>query len=446
MANTYLTRTPSSTGNATKWTLSMWVKRSKLGVQTPIISTVQSSPSNTYDEMYFNTSDKFQFSTVYNNTQKAIRTTRVFRDVNAWYHIQFVYDTTNSTDTDHAILYINGVRETSFEDTTLLASGANDWESAWNKSGNPMRIGYQSTNTASYFDGSMSHIHFANNQTYAATVFGETDATTGEWKIKTSPSFTPGTNGFTILKDGNTITDQSTNSNNFSLGGGTLTKTEDNPSNNFATMNPLIAGTTNYTYSNGNNSVTQSGSSASWVKTVSTLGANSGKYYWEIKANNASIPQGFYLTLGVASDTNSVAPSGHPANGITYKNNGSVAINSNIVATISAYTNGDIISFYLDMDNGALYIAKNGVIQNSGVPTSGASKTGAFSLNVPNETHFACTSPYGSTANKVDVNFGNGYFGSTQISSAGTNASGNGIFEYNVPAGFTALSTKGLNL
>ena len=107
MANTYLTRTPSSTGNATKWTLSMWVKRSKLGVQTPIISTVQSSPSNTYDEMYFNTSDKFQFSTVYNNTQKAIRTTRVFRDVNAWYHIQFVYDTTNSTDTDHAILYIN---------------------------------------------------------------------------------------------------------------------------------------------------------------------------------------------------------------------------------------------------------------------------------------------------------------------------------------------------
>ena len=44
---------------------------------------------------------------------------------------------------------------------------------------------------------------------------------------------------FTILKDGNTITDQSSNSNNFSLGGGTLTKTEDCPSNVFATINPL---------------------------------------------------------------------------------------------------------------------------------------------------------------------------------------------------------------
>ena len=34
----------------------------------------------------------------------------------------------------------------------------------------------------------------------------------------------------------------------------------------------------------------------------------------------------------------------------------------------------------------------------------------------------------------------------TAVSSAGTNASGNGIFEYDVPANFTALSTKGLNL
>ena len=73
----------------------------------------------------------------------------------------------------------------------------------------------------------------------APTVFGSTDAVTGEWKINASPTFTPGTNGFTILKDGNTITDQSSNSNNFTLGGGTLTNTEDCPSNVFATYNPL---------------------------------------------------------------------------------------------------------------------------------------------------------------------------------------------------------------
>ena len=43
------------------------------------------------------------------------------------------------------------------------------------------------------------------------------------------------------------------------------------------------------------------------------------------------------------------------------------------------------------------------------------------------------------------ANFGNGFFVSTAVASAGTNASGIGIFEYDVPTGYTALSTKGLN-
>ena len=43
-------------------------------------------------------------------------------------------------------------------------------------------------------------------------------------------------------------------------------------------------------------------------------------------------------------------------------------------------------------------------------------------------------------------NFGNGYFGTTAVSSAGNNASNLGIFEYDVPTGFTAICTKGLNL
>ena len=100
----------------------------------------------------------------------------------------------------------------------------------------------------------MSHIHFCDGTALAPTVFGSTDATTGEWKINTSPSLHYGTNGFTILKDGNTITDQSANSNNFSLGGGTLTKTEDSPSNVFATWNPLYQIQCNILF-NGNTNV-----------------------------------------------------------------------------------------------------------------------------------------------------------------------------------------------
>ena len=84
----------------------------------------------------------------------------------------------------------------------------------------------------------MSHVHFCDGYSYGPDSFGETDSTTGEWKIKTAPSVSYGTNGFFILKDGNSVTDQSGQSNNWTVASGTLTKTEDNPSNVFATLNP----------------------------------------------------------------------------------------------------------------------------------------------------------------------------------------------------------------
>ena len=89
----------------------------------------------------------------------------------------------------------------------------------------------------------------------APTVFGSTDSNNWRVEDKSFSFYTYGTNGYSILKDGNTITDQSANSNNFSLGGGTLTKTEDSPSNVFATWNPTNSWSsysTNVTYSHGN--------------------------------------------------------------------------------------------------------------------------------------------------------------------------------------------------
>jgi hypothetical protein len=42
----------------------------------------------------------------------------------------------------------------------------------------------------------------------------------------------------------------------------------------------------------------------------------------------------------------------------------------------------------------------------------------------------------------VSANFGNGYFGTTAVASAGINASGIGIFEYDVPAGYMLYQLK----
>jgi hypothetical protein len=43
------------------------------------------------------------------------------------------------------------------------------------------------------------------------------------------------------------------------------------------------------------------------------------------------------------------------------------------------------------------------------------------------------------------TNFGNGYFGTTAVSSATSDESGLGIFEYTVPSGYYALCTKNIN-
>ena len=39
----------------------------------------------------------------------------------------------------------------------------------------------------------MSHIHFCDGYAYLPSDFGETDSTTGEWKIKASPNVSYGT-------------------------------------------------------------------------------------------------------------------------------------------------------------------------------------------------------------------------------------------------------------
>ena len=118
------------------------------------------------------------------------------------------------------------------------------------------------------------------------------------------------------------------------------------------------------------------------------------------------------------------------------------------------YTEDDIYGFALDMDNYALYAHINGTYVNSGDPTSGASRTGSL-LNLltsglaylnsgePVFPFFADLSA-GSHA-ELKVNFGNGYFGTTAVSSATSDESGLGIFEYTVPSGYYALNTKNIN-
>jgi hypothetical protein len=444
MASTYLTRTPSGAGTNSKiFTLSLWIKRCGLGASQSMMGTGNSSG---YSSVFleFDSSDRLRFAQI--NALGASPqfefeyvTNRVFRDVNAWYHIVCTVDSTDSTAANRVKIYVNGVRETSFSITNH--AGLNT-TFLWNDA-RVHSIGRHGEWNLRYQNGVMSHIHNIDGTAYDATAFGEYDAN-GVWKIKTSPSVTYGTNGFFILKDGNSVTDQSPNTNNFTVGGGTLTKTEDSPSNVFATLNPLALSGQTSSFSNGNTKAQTATAVAS--NQVSTLAASSGKYYWEIKCDAISSDEdpfifGIMEVQSYPTSRFSVLSTGYGYRGFTGQK-----VNTNVSSSYGdAYAVGDIISVAVDLDNNKIYFAKNGTWQNSGVPTSGATGTGAaFTIN--DGTYFAAQCCEGNTRNVTySTNFGNGYFGTTAVSSAQNPDDGIGIFEYDVPAGYKALCTKSIN-
>jgi len=287
----------------------------------------------------------------------------------------------------------------------------------------------------------MAETAFVDGQALAADSFGEFDSDSGIWKPIDVSSLTFGNNGF-YLENKQSGTSQNssgmgadTSGNDFHFAVTNFTAVDpstDTCTNNFATMNPLIPGQTNYTYSDGNLTITQG--SAAWVKSNSTFGMSSGKWYWEGKWVSGN------YTVFAVDNTDTAAPYSATSNSaVGYKRNGNVEIGTDPQTDIAAYAHGDTVSVALDMDNDAVYFYKNGAIQNSGDPTSGASKTGAYALPVANSTYFANISPYGSGA--TSMNFGSPPYA---ISSSNADEDGFGNFEYAVPAGYFALCSKNL--
>ena len=454
MASTYLTRTNSSPTNAKKYTWSSWNKIDSSGWY-PFFS-----PTTDGGHSYIGFSASGDgFGAIEHGdsagTRYYVATNAAQRDSTGWYHVVVQFDSTQSTASDRVKLYINNELQTSLAESTYPSQNLDSW---LNTNGNTIEIGRRSQGSGTYYSGLISHAHFIDGTVYDASAFGEYDAN-GVWKIKTSPSVTYGTNGFFILKDGNSVTDQSGNSNNFTVGGGTLTNTEDNPSNVFATFNPLAGYYNGSTFSNGNNTVVTGTTQYSYDR--ATLGASSGKYYWEIQyagRSGGSIP---YSLIGISSTQpkNTTDFLGkYSYDWAYYVTSSSKIMNASTETSYgTSYGDNDIIGVAMDLDNYKLYFSKNGTWQNSGDPTSGSTGTGAISIVNPSTASYGIDTPLGAyfpavsfydggVSGTYKANFGNGYFGTTAVSSAGTNASGIGIFEYDVPTGFTALSTKGLNL
>jgi hypothetical protein len=247
--------------------------------------------------------------------------------------------------------------------------------------------------------------------------------------------------------------DTSGNDNHFSATNLAATDvTTDTPTNNFATLNPLINSNGTYTLSEGNTKFVADGSNG-WNTTTATMGFSKGKWYWEQKFTQVTGSASF---AGLVKDDVNHADddiSGQDdSEGVLYYATGNYMFGSSgtYVSGGASFGNswgdaGDIISVAADFDNNKMYFAKNGTYQGSGNPSTGSNglpiSEGAQGL-VAGSFNFVF--PYAGAYYADDGcewNFGNAPF---SISSGNADANGYGNFEYAVPTGFYSLCTKNL--
>ena len=271
----------------------------------------------------------------------------------------------------------------------------------------------------------MSHVHIVDGTIYGASTFGETDSTSGIWKIKTSPTVTYGTNGFFLKMEDRTNLDLDSGTNNFTdfVTAGTLTATYDSPSNNFCLPNALSKGST-VALTNGNTTIAKD---SGWLSCMGTFGMDASKWYWEQKVvtvGNANA--GITKSLQDGTTHSSV-----DATRIMYGSDGNVYnAQGSTTATGTTFTTGDIISVALDCAGDTVKFYKNDVLIHTETETD-------ISTN-------QWSPAWGMSSGTWDTNFGNGYFGTTAVTSANADDAGIGAFEYDVPAGYYCLCTKNI--
>ncbi len=352
-----------------------------------------------------------------------IDSTILLRDPSAWSHI--VCKNNGGTITT----YINGVQQASGSGGTSL-------------DGSTFYIGRYAGSTAYHFDGYISEFYFIDGTAYSPSTFGETNDN-GVW-IPKNASVTFGSDGFfcefkqtgTSANASGIGADTSGNGNHLTVSNVTATDIcTDSPTNNFATMNPLVP-TTDVTFSEGNLKMafTNSGKGSC----LSTIGMTNGKWYFENKA----ITVGGGTMVGIFGESVDIDAWPLYLDGIgVISPNGYKSVNGTETSYGDSYTDDDIVSVAVDLTNNKIYWAKNGVWMNSGDPTSGSTGTGALSLTADKTWFAGFADGSTSTSGASIMNFGNPPYAN---SSSVADANGYGAFEYAPPSGYYALCTKNL--
>lgn len=420
-----------------KKTFSGWYKRTALTGLVQMIFSHAINTSNRY-LVWFDEQDNIRGYTqnLSDGTRYFMETATNFRDFAEWYHIVIATDTTHATQTERFKMYVNGEEIVDWTLAPLLAQNALTCSFLAPAAGTwTFEIGsiaYYTNGTQSY-DGLVADFHCVDGQQLTASDFGEFDAN-GRWVAKEYTG-TYGNNGFHLdfANSSDLGNDVSGNNNDFTATNlDSSHQYKDTPTNNYCILNsvdktsyyPVEGGLRSYGPATGNTSIR------------GTVAVKGGKWYWESKLL-VQTSTGTAGEVGIMDVSKPIVnrPSDSGGNGYMFgfgigasnwykRYNGTLTWLTSFTGTVSLT---DVMNVAVDLDNGDMWVGKNGTWYNSGNPATGTNPT--FTGIDTTKYYAPVVTPYNGGTTLVYMpwlNFGQNAFG------------------YTPPSGFKTLCTDDL--
>ena len=434
----FLSRTSGASPTSKRtFTYSAWIKAAPSLSSSTQIALVSSSANN--GMIGWNMISFGGRLFIRNDATNDIQFTGLFRDPSAWGHLVVAIDTTQATASDRVKVYWNGTAMTYLSGTYPSLN----YDSYLNAASTAYRIMSDTVN-GTYVDGYLSEMNFIDGQALTPSSFGQTDSATGVWVPK-KYSGTYGTNGFYLkFADATTTTtignDSSGNANNWTTSGISVTsgttfdQMTDTPTLNYAVWSAIDKASV--TVSEANMAAVPA-TDVQAIRATVAMPAT-GKWYWEVAVSAL----GYGTGLGIADNASNLVTGAASAATRTYQfgswfNTFNSGINQ--FGTDQAITGGanwtgasqpaanDIIIIAVDMDNGSMWVGKNGTWFNSSGTANPATNTDPRWTGLSGTTWFPYMAGYGSTTPVTcRINFGQR------------------AFSYTPPSGFKALNTENI--
>ena len=230
----------------------------------------------------------------------------------------------------------------------------------------------------------------------------------------------------------------------------------DNPTNNFATLNPLDKALRNGVLSEGNLKSTDS--TSNWSTNYLNIVPKSGVYYVEFYSLETATTSGAGIFVGNKRTWPDVyTGSGYPYDTNTFGiyQNGTIYYNNSVTSYAGSWTDGDVISLIVDYNTRNFWFRVNNSIvsgdDHTGSQSGGVASKLSLSSGLPDGDMFIYIIQRGQSDNtavsQMYVNTGqDSSFGGNKTSGSAnaSDANGHGDFYYTPPTGALALCTQNI--